>query len=200
MGTSAEATMGTSAGARPAARGKCPRVASVSEAAERTGMHAGKRAAMSDPATAGMIDPRASTTETVAISESPAVGDVRVMVVNQAVSVPIRSPAVPPPAETTEETDTNSQAEPDPRSIEEKARNPNPTRIEREGITVDDPGVVFRHINDLRICWFNHDRISLGRDGFLLRALQVPGLLRSPAHHLNRVEDILLPVHVRLPE
>src|SRR6202171_52152 len=111
-------------------------------------------------------------------------------VVNQAVSAPTRSPAVPPPAEASEETDTNAQAEPDPRPIKVEARNPNPTRIEREGITVDDPGIVFRHIDDLRICRFNHDRISLGRDGFLLRVLQVPGLLRSPTHHLNLVEDI----------
>src|SRR5216684_6731271 len=135
-----------------------------------------------------MTEARASATEAVAIAEIPAVGDVRLMVVNQAVAVPIRSPAVPPPAEATEETDTYSQAEPDPRPIEEEARNPNPTRIERERITVDDPGIVFRHINDLRICWFNHDRISLGRDRLLLRTLQVSGLLRSPTHHLNRVE------------
>jgi hypothetical protein len=133
-------------------------------------------------------------------AEIPAVGSVRVTAVNHAMSVPISSPAVPAPAEATKETDTNSHAEPDPRPIEEEARNPDPTRIEREGITVDDPGIVFRHINDLRICRFNHDRISLGRDGFLLRVLQVPGLLRSPAHLLNRVEDILLPVHVRLAE
>src|SRR6202790_5041279 len=135
-----------------------------------------------------MIETRTSATEAVSIAEFPAVGDVRVIAVNQAVSVPIRFPAVPPPAEATEETHPNSHAEPDPRPIEVEPRNPNPTRIELEGITVDDPGIVFRHINDLRICRFNDDRISLGRDGFLLCALQVPSLLRSPAHHLNRVE------------
>src|SRR6267154_4598925 len=147
-----------------------------------------------------MTEARASATEAIAIAEIPAVGDVRLMAVNQAVAVPIRSPAVPPPAEATEETDTYSQAEPDPRPIEEEARNPNPTRIERERITVDDPRIVLRHIHDLRICRFNDDRISLGRHGFLRRALQVPGLLRPLAHHLNRGEDILLSVHVRLPE
>src|SRR6267142_2150619 len=98
-----------------------------------------------------------------------------------------------------EETDTNSHTEPDPRPVEEEARNPNPTRIKCERITVDFPRIVLRHIHDLRICRFNDDVISLARDGFLRRALQVPGLLRSLAHHLNRGEDILLSAHVRLP-
>src|ERR1700686_3110933 len=147
-----------------------------------------------------MIEACVSATEAVPITELPAVGGVRMVAVSQAVSVPIRSPAVPPPAEATEKTDTDSHAEPDPRPIEEEARNTNPTWIEGKGITVDDPWIVFRHIHDLRICRFNHDRISLVRDGFLRRALQAPGLLRSLAHRLNRVEDILLPVHVRLPE
>src|ERR1022692_1931518 len=97
----------------------------------------------------GMIEARASATEAVAIAELPAVGNVRVIAVNQAVFVPIRSPAVPPPAEATEQTDTNSHAEPDSRPIEEEVRIPNPTRIEGEGITVDDPGIVFRHITPL---------------------------------------------------
>jgi hypothetical protein len=52
----------------------------------------------------GMIEPRASATEAVAIAELPAAGEVRVIAVNQAVSVPIRSPVVPPPAEATEQT------------------------------------------------------------------------------------------------
>src|ERR1700732_4957048 len=97
----------------------------------------------------GMIESRASATKAVAIAELPAMGEVRVIAVNQAVSVPIRSPVVPPPAEAAEETNTNSHTEPDPRSVEEESRGPNPTRIERERITVDYPWVVLRHIHDL---------------------------------------------------
>src|SRR6266849_10561856 len=148
----------------------------------------------------GMIESGASASKAVVIAELSAMGEVRVIAVNQATPVPIRSPVVPPPAEAAEETDTNSNTEPDPRPVEEEARNPNPTWVELERTTVDDPRIVLRHIHDLRICRINDDRISLGRHGFLRRALQVPGLLRSLAHHLNRVEDILLSVHVRLPE
>src|ERR1700732_889704 len=114
--------------------------------------------------------------------------------------VPIRTPVVPPPAEVTVEADANPETEPDPRPIVVEAGNSNPIRVVGEGIAVDDPGIVFRHINDLWICRLNFDRISVGGDRFLLSALQVPGLLRSLTHHLNRVENILFPVHIGLPE
>ena len=139
-----------------------------------------------------------SVTVVVAIDESPAVGDVPVMVVYQVVVAPIGSPVMPAPAKAGE--DANSQAECNPWPLDECARNPDPPWIERERVPVDDPRIIFRHINDFRVRWFNHDRLSLGRDGFLLRALQVPGLLRSLTHHLNCVKDILLSVHVRIPE
>src|SRR5271155_2179298 len=147
-----------------------------------------------------MIETRVCAAEGVVIAELSAVRDVRVIAVNHAVSMPVRTPAVPPPAEATVETDANSKAEPDPRPIVVEARNSNPTRVVGEGITIDDPGIVFRYINDLWICRLNHDRIPIGRDGFLLGALQVPGLLRSLTHHLNRIEDILLPVDIGLAE
>src|SRR5271155_2806441 len=147
-----------------------------------------------------MIEARASATGGVMIAELPAVRDVRVIAVNQAVSMPVRTPAVPPPAEAIVETDTNSKAEPETRPIVVETWNCNPTRVVRERITVDDPGIVFRHINDLWICRLNDDRISVGGDGFLLGALQVSSLLRPLTHHLNRIEDILLPVHIRLAE
>ena len=139
-----------------------------------------------------------SVTVVVAIGESPAVGDVPVMVVYQVVVVPIGSPVMPAPAKPSE--DANSHAERNPWPLDEGARNPDPSWIERKGVPVDDPRIIFRHVNDFRVCWFNHDRLSLGRDGFLLRALQVPGLLRSLTHRLNRVEDRLLPVHIGLAE
>src|SRR5271166_6594587 len=150
--------------------------------------------------TCGMIEARACAAEAAAIAKLRAVGSVRMIAVNQAVAMPIRSPAVPPPAEATEETDAKSGAEPDSRSVEEEARIFNPTWVERDGVTVDDPGIVFRHINDLWIRRFNDDGIPLVRDGFLLGALQVPGQLRSLTHRLNRVKHILLAIYVRLSE
>src|SRR5882762_10073709 len=147
-----------------------------------------------------VIEARASAIEAGVMAELPAVRNVGVIAVSQVVSVPIRTPVVPPPAEATVEADTYSQAEPDPGPIVVEARNVNPAGVVVEGITVDNPGVVFRYINELRICRLNFNRISIGADGFLLCALQVPGLLRSLTHRLNRVEDRLLPVHIGLAE
>src|SRR6202158_4239412 len=146
----------------------------------------------------GMSEQWMSVTVVVAIDESLAVGDVPVMVVYHVVVVPIGSPVMPAPAKASE--DANSKAERNPWPLDEGARNPDTSWIEREGVPVDAPRIIFRHVNDFRVCWFNHDRLSLGRDGFLLRALQVPGLLRALTHHLNCVQDILLPVHVRIRE
>src|SRR5437879_13627389 len=95
--------------------------------------------------------------EVVAIDESRAVGDESVMVVQHVVSVPIRSPVVPPPAEAGEDADSDSQAERNPWAIDEGARNANPIRIVCEGGPVDGPRIVLRHINDFRVCRSNLD-------------------------------------------
>ena len=176
-----------------AARGKCPGIAAVVESAEGAGMRAIRGADV-----VRRPESRASARDTVSIAEFPAVGDVRLIAVSQAVSMPIRSPVMPPPAEIAEEADPDPHSKHDPRPIEVEARSPNPTGVECNRITVDCPGIVFRHVNDLRICRFNDNRLSLGCDRFLLCGLQVSGLLRSLAHHLNRVEDILLPIYVCL--
>src|ERR1700722_3505222 len=96
----AAAAMEASAEACPSSRGKCPRCASVIEAAERAGMDTGGAAAVVGPIGT------ASAVEAVVIAKLPTVGDIRVIAVHQAVSMPIRSPVVPAPAEAAEESDT----------------------------------------------------------------------------------------------
>jgi hypothetical protein len=147
-----------------------------------------------------MSEARISVTEVVTIDESRAVGNPPVMVERQVVSVPIGSPVVPAPAIAGEDTNSNPQAERNPWPIQVEARLPVPVRIQREGRPVYDPRIVFRHVNDFRVRRFNPDRLSIVRDVFLLRAIQVPSLLRSLTHDLNCIEDILFPVHVRIPE
>src|SRR5207237_8635712 len=124
----------------------------------------------------GMSEQVMSVTVVDASDEGPAVGDVPVMVVYQVVVVPIGSPVMPAPAKAGE--DANSHAERNPWPLDEGARNPDPPWIERERVPVDDPRIIFRHINDFRVRWFNHDRLSLSRDGLRLRAAAVPCLLR----------------------
>src|ERR1700757_2610584 len=102
--------------------------------------------------------------EVVAIDESWAMRVVPLMVVCQVMLAPIRSPVVPPPAKAREDTDADSQAERNPWPIDKDAWDVDPTRIKRERRSVDHPRIVLRHVNDIRVCWFNHDCLSLGRD------------------------------------
>src|SRR5579864_6842151 len=148
----------------------------------------------------GSRERRMIAAEVVAIDESSAMRVVPLMVVCQVMLAPIRSPVVPPPAKAREDTDSDSQAERNPWPIDEDAWNVDPTRIKRERCSVDHPRIVLRQVNNFRICRLNHDCLSLGRDAFLRRARQVSGPLRSLTLHLNGVEDILLSVHVRIPE
>src|ERR1700733_4114482 len=103
------AAVEASAEARSSSRGKGPRCASVIEAAERARRETGGPAAMVGPI--GAVTERRATTasavEATVIAKLPTVRDVWVIAVHQAVSMPIRSPVVPAPAEAAEESDTD---------------------------------------------------------------------------------------------
>src|SRR5882724_3500353 len=168
------------------------------ESAERAGVDGrgsagGKSTAMCKSAmrnvvvresTAGMDEPRMSVTEVRVMAEGRTVRDVPVMIVQHIVVVPVGSPVMPAPAETSEDADPNTQAERNPWAIEIEAGNADPRGVVWERISVDDPWIVFGYVNDVRICRFNRNRLSVIRDSFLLRTLQVPSLLRPLAHHL----------------
>src|SRR5580704_12272882 len=106
-----------------------------------------------------MIEACTSAAEAV-MAELSAVRDIRVIAVSQVVFVPIRTPVVPSPAEAAVEADTNSEPEPDPRPIVVEPWNANPGGVVGERVAVDDPGIVFRNINDLWVGRFNCDFIT----------------------------------------
>ena len=139
-------------------------------------------------------------TEAVPVAEVRAVSLIPAMVESHVMRVPIRVPVVPAPTKSGEGSDSDSQTKLNSRPIDEKARSPDPPRVERERGPVDEPRIVFRHINDFGVCGCNHNVLSLRRNGFLRRALQVPSFLCSLAHDLNRIEDRLLSVHVGIAE
>ena len=149
---------------------------------------------------AGMAEPRMAMTEVRVMVESRAVRDVPVMVMHHIVMVPIGSPVVPAPAKATEDANANSQAKGNPWAIDIEAGHSNPCWVVWKGFPVHDPRIVFRYVNNFRICRLNRDRLAVRRDSFLLGALEVPSLLRPLTHHLNRIHYILLLVHVRVAE
>src|SRR4030081_168269 len=119
-----------------------------------------------------------AVTEVRVMVESRTVRDVPLMVMHHVVVVPIGAPMVPAPAVAAEDADSNPQAKRNSRPVDVDAGHSNPPRVVWKRISVDHPGVVFRYIDDLRIGRLNRDHLSVRCDRFLLRALQVPGLLR----------------------
>ena len=97
---------------------------------------------------------------------------------------------VPTPTKAAESSDADSQAEVNSRP-DEHSRISDPIRVERERFSVDIPGIVFRHVNDVGIRGLNVDSLPFGRHILLRCSLQVSCLLRALTHDLNRIEDIL---------
>jgi len=70
---------------------------------------------------ATMIDVRALAIEGVVISEDSAVGYVSVMVVNDIVVMPVRSPMVPTPTKSAKKADSKAEAKRNSRAVKEQS-------------------------------------------------------------------------------
>ena len=99
--------------------------------------------------------------EGVAIGEDSAVGDVAVVVEDDSVAMPVISPVVPSPAKAAKEADAKAEAKRNSRPGKVQSWIPIPARPNSEGLAIDQPGIVCRHINHLRISRLDHDRLPL---------------------------------------
>src|SRR6266550_965158 len=145
---------------------------------------------------ATVIEVCAGMIECVVIGEDSAVGYVRVVVENDAVAMPIVSPVMPSPAKTAKEADSKAEAKRKSRSGQVQPWIPIPTGPNTDGLSVREPRIILRHVNDLGVGRFDRNGLSLLRHGFLRRAFQIPSLLRAIAHHLNSIHHVLLLVDV----
>ena len=82
----------------------------------------------------------------VGVLEGGTVGKVGVMVKPYRAPMPIGVPVVPTPAKAREEPDANPYTEIDSGGV---ANDPRPTGVERDWRTVDNPGIIFRHVHDI---------------------------------------------------
>lgn len=151
---------------------------------ERTGMS--ECTGVSESITVSESTGMSESTGSVMV-ERQIVRAVPVVIEEDAVTVPIRCPVVPAPAETAEQVDPDSEPEIDTRLIDEQPRNSYPVGIEGKGRAVDDPRIVIGNVDHIRIGRLDDDRLSLARDRFLRSVLEVARLLRSRAHLLNRI-------------
>src|ERR1700722_5622636 len=102
--------------------------------------------------------------EVVAIDEDAAVGNVGVVVVNDAVVMPVISPVVPTPTKASVEANSKAQAKCNSGARKKQSWIRIPARPDSDWLSVYEPRVILRHVNDFRIGWCNHDRLALLAD------------------------------------
>src|SRR5271165_2281869 len=121
----------------------------------------------------------------VAVIKRPAVIGITAATVTDPMVPPIVTPTAPAPAVTDKHSYAKTIAK---RNI--RARTPPriiKARPQTHGITIDDSGIIGRHVDDFRICGLNHHIGVLLGDHLLLRGLQISGLLRFVTHELHRI-------------
>ena len=136
--------------------------------------------------------------EVVAIDENSAVGYVAVVVEHDPVVMPIVSPVSPSPAKPAKEANSKAKTPSESWPREVQPRIPVPARPHPDGLSIDEPRIILRHVNNLGICGLNHNGLPLFAYLFLRSALQVSRLLRPVAHYLNRIHHWLLLVDVSI--
>src|SRR5258708_1584868 len=120
---------------------------------------------------AAMIDVRAAAIEGVVIGEDSAVGYVSVVVINDIVVMPVRSPVVPSPAKPAEIADSKAQAKRNSRAAEKQSRIRIPAGPDSDRLPIHEPRVILRNVNNLRVGGFNPDGLPLIGHVFLRCAL-----------------------------
>ena len=83
------------------------------------------------------------------------------------VVMPVVSPVVPAPAKSAKEADSKAEAKRNSRAGKVQSWIPIPARPDPDGLSIHQPGVVLRHVNNLRIGWFDHNGLPLLAHFFL---------------------------------
>jgi len=120
---------------------------------------------------ASVIEVRAPAIEGVVIGEDSAVGYVSVVVINDIVVMPVRSPMVPSPTKPAEIANSKAQPKRDSRAAKKQSRIRIPTRPDPDRFPIREPRVILRNVNNLRVGGFDHNGLPLIAHVFLRRAL-----------------------------
>jgi hypothetical protein len=144
------------------------------------------------------VEVAAAAIKVVAIDNGSAAGDVGVVVVSYAMAMPVASPVMPAPTISAEETDAEPDSKPNPHSGQENPRHGIPAWIGDNWVAIYQPGIIGRHVDHLRIGWFDDDRVALGRYLFLFVAIQVTGLVSLLTHRLHGIRHVLLLIGIRV--
>src|SRR6266851_7198274 len=105
--------------------------------------------------------------EVTTIDEHSVVGFVVVVVETNVMVMPVVAPVVPAPAKTTKETDSKAEAKRNSRTGKVKSRIRIPSRPDPDRLSIYEPRIILRNVNDLRIGWFDHNGLPLLTHFFL---------------------------------
>src|SRR5580658_11105726 len=173
----AVATEGAGTDAALAAR-CCVSASSLSVSLERPGGNAGtvaNSAALHSAALhSATLDSAAS--EIAPVIKCPAAREVPGVVVERVVVMPVESPMTPSPSKTAEPADAEAESEREIRTAKPDSWIWVPSRPRHDGISVNQPGVIRRHVNHIGVGRLNVDIRAIVLHDFLLRGLQIAGL------------------------
>src|SRR5580700_3152324 len=125
---------------------------------------------------------------------------IAIVIVDDGAAVPVGAPVSPAPAKTAEEADSESSSEEKVWPAKPDSGIGIPIRPRRYGIAVNDPRVVGRNVNNIRLRGLNDDGRTLSGHVLLLSGFQISRLLRFLAHHLDRVHHVLLLVVIGIAQ
>jgi hypothetical protein len=134
--------------------------------------------------------------EVVSVVERVASRVVAVVIVDYVAVTPVKSPMMPAPPITSVPSDSERRPEREVRTAIPNSWIWIPARPRHDGISVYHPRIVGGDINDIRAGRLDADSGVLLCYGLLRRGPEIACVLRSPAHHLYRIHDVLLLVVV----
>jgi len=205
------ASMETTSKARPPARGKASDISTVIKATERSGARSWLKVRSRRPVESATVVEAAMADVTVIdaamaeitvamaevtmmepiVTEVVAVGDPFVMIEECSTAMPVVVPVMPAPPKSSEEADTKSNAKGKAGAAPENPRLRIPTRVGNDRRPVDEPGVVGRDVDDLRVGGFDDDCVALRRYPLLVSGIQMAGTASLLTQGLDGTRHIL---------
>src|SRR5882762_3330645 len=82
--------------------------------------------------------------------------------------MPVRAPVVPSPTKAAKIADSKAEAKRDSRAVKEQSWIRIPTWPNPDGLSIRKPGIILRHVNNLRVCRFDHNGLPLIAHVFLM--------------------------------
>src|ERR1700739_3288511 len=134
----------------------------------------------------------------VPVMERPTVRNECVVIEDHGSVTPIASPAMRSPSKTSEQSDRDAGTERNARARNVQPGIWVPSRPDEHRRAVDDPWIVCRNVDDLRLCRFDDDRRAFRHHFHLVIALQIPGRFGASPHDLHSVHHSFLLVYVGL--